>query len=93
MATLGGGTATFGVGTGRVGWGVGVVATGGTGELGEGVMVGLGIQFVKMSRSFEMAVSCSWWMAAGASLIAHKKVEGVDDAVAFADCGFGEVLV
>ena len=57
MVTLSGGTATLGVGTGRVGGVVEVVATGGTGELGGGVMVGVGIQFVKMSRIFEMAVS------------------------------------
>ena len=55
------------------GGGVGVVATGGTGELGRGVIVGVGIQCVKMSRSFEMVVSCLWWMAAGASLIAQER--------------------
>ena len=50
-----------------------MLATGGTGELGGDVMVGVGIQFVKMSRSFEMAVSCLWWMAAEASLIAQER--------------------
>ena len=56
-------------------WGgrAGVVATGGTGDMVGGVMVGLGIQLVKMSRNFEMAVSCSWWMAAGESLIAQER--------------------
>ena len=46
---------------------------GGTGDMAGGVMVGLGIQFLKMSRSFEMAVSCSWWMAVGASFIAQDR--------------------
>ena len=73
MATLGGGSATLGVGIGRVGRGAGVVVTGETGDMSGGVMVGLGIQLVKMSRIFEMAVSCSWWMAAGASLIAQER--------------------
>ena len=67
MATLGGGTATLGVGTCCAGVGgvAGSVVTGGTGDIVGGAMVGLGIQFVKMSQSFEMAVSCSLWMAAG----------------------------
>ena len=50
-----------------------MVVTGGTGDMDGGVMVGLRIQLVKMSRSFEMAVSCSWWMAVGASLIAQER--------------------
>ena len=49
------------------------MVTGGTGDFAGGVMVGLGIQLEKISRSFEMAVSCSWWMAAGASLIAQER--------------------
>ena len=69
MATLGGGSATLGVGTCRVGGGAGLVVTGGTGDMAGGVMVGLGIQLVKMSRRFEMTVSCSWWMVVGAFLI------------------------
>ena len=73
MAPLGGGTATLRVGTVRVGGGVGVLATGGTGELGGGVIVGVGIQFVKILRSFETAVSCLWWMAARASLIIQER--------------------
>ena len=36
-------------------------------------MVGLGIQLEKMSRSFEMGVSFSWWMAVGEFLIAQKR--------------------
>ena len=48
MATLGGGSATLGVGIGRVGGGAGVVVTGETGDIAGGVMVGLGIQLVKM---------------------------------------------
>ena len=44
-----------------------------TGDVAGGVMVGLGIQLEKMSRIFEMVVSCSWWMAAGASLIAQER--------------------
>ena len=50
-----------------------MVVTGGTGDMARGVMDGLGIQLVKISRSFEMAVSCSWWMEAGASLIAKER--------------------
>ena len=69
--TLGGGMATLGVGTGRLEGGVGVVATGDTGELVVCVMVGLGIQFVKMSWSFEMAVRFLWWLVAGESLMAQ----------------------
>ena len=49
------------------------MVTGGTGDLDGGVMVGLGIQLEKMSRSFEMAVSCLWLMAAGASLVAQER--------------------
>ena len=49
------------------------MVTGGTGDMAGGVMVGLGIQLVKMSRRFEMAVSCSWWVAAGVSLIAQER--------------------
>ena len=48
-----------------------MVVTGGTGNMDGGVMVGLGIQLVKMLRIFEMTVSCSWWMAEGAPLIAQ----------------------
>ena len=36
-------------------------------------MVGLGIQLEKMLQSFEMAVSCSWWMAVGALLITQER--------------------
>ena len=50
---------------------------GGTGAAGDGwgggVDAVLGIQFVKRSRSFEIAVSCSWWRVAGASLIAQER--------------------
>ena len=62
MATLGGGTATLGVGTCLDGLGGGAreVEAGGNGDIVGGVMVGSGIQFVKMSRSFEMEVICSW---------------------------------
>ena len=49
------------------------MVTGGIGDMARGVMVGLGIQLVKMSRSFEMVVSCSWRMAAGASLISQER--------------------
>ena len=65
--------ATLGFGTGRVVGVSGVVVTGGTGDMVGGVMVGLGIQLVKVLRSFEMAVSCSWWMVVGASLIAQER--------------------
>ena len=52
----------------------GAVGTGTVGEgLGGGVDAVLGIQFVKRSRSFEIAVSCLWWMVAGASLMAHQR--------------------
>ena len=50
-----------------------MVVTGRTGDMDGGVMVGFGIQLVKMLRSFEMAVSCSWWMAVGTSLIAQER--------------------
>ena len=49
------------------------MVTGGTGDMAGGVMVGLGIQLEKMSRSFEMEVSCLWWMAVGASLVAQER--------------------
>ena len=52
----------------------GAVGTGTVGEgLGGGMAAVLGIQSVKRSRSFEIAVSCSWWMVAGASLTAHER--------------------
>ena len=89
MVALGGGSATLGVGTGRVGGRAGVLVTGGTGDMARGVMVGLGIQLVKMLWSFEIAVSCLWWMKAGGVLdCTGEEVEGVDDAVAFTNCGF-----
>ena len=45
----------------------------GTGNVAGGVMVGLGIQLEKMLQSFEMAVSCLWWMEVGASLVAQER--------------------
>ena len=53
--------------------GTGAVAVGGTGDIVGGVIAELGIQFVKMLQSFEMAVSCSWWMVVGAYLIAQER--------------------
>ena len=45
----------------------------GGGEGVGGCRVFVGIQLLKISRSFEMAVSCLWWMLAGASLISHDR--------------------
>ena len=53
--------------------GAGAEAAGGIGDGAGGVAAGVGIQLLKMSRSFEMAVSCSWWIVAGASLIAQER--------------------
>ena len=53
--------------TGAVG--LGTVSKG----AGGGVDTFLGIQFVKRSRSFEIAMSCSWWKVAGASLTAQER--------------------
>ena len=52
----------------------GAAGTGTVGEgLGGGMVAVLGTQFVKRSRSFAIAVSCSWWMVAGASFTAHER--------------------
>ena len=54
-----------------------VLATGG-GAVGTGDGIGVpGIQLLKSSRSFEIAVSCLWWMVAGASLMAHERTLSV----------------
>ena len=43
------------------------------GDSVSGFMGALGIQFLKRSRSLEMAVSCSWWMVEGAYLTVHER--------------------
>ena len=53
--------------------GAGSLMVGGDGNGVGGSMDDLGIQLLKRSRRLEMAVSCSWWMVAGASLTAHKR--------------------
>ena len=45
----------------------------GGGEGVGGCRVFVGIQLLKISRSFEMAVSCLWWMVSGVSLTAHDR--------------------
>ena len=74
-ATLGGGT-TLGSGGGSWYW----TDKASMGRTGSGTRLGVGgvrvvdvFQLEKISRSLDMAESCSWWMASGASEMAQER--------------------